>query len=469
MVAPTSSSAAANRGATLGPRRRDVRDIGARRGDDRALSSADAAVMNPTQGPAHGVRYPGYILALLTLVYVVGGIDKAVMTIVIEPIRAEFHLSDTQVGFVTSLSFAIAYAVSSVPLGVLADRMNRRYLIASCVGLWSLMTAASGMAQSSLQLVMMRVGVAASESGSPPAALSMIADLYPPERRASAVGVYHVALPLASLIALAGGGVIAERWGWRAALLSAGLAGLVVAVVFVLTVREPRRTTSSGTPERHSLHDALQAIRTRKALLYVIGGAALSAFASSGLHGWIAIYCVRAFGVSVSKVGLALGPVSFVASTIGALAGGLSADFLSRGSDHARARVLGMSCWIAVPLFIGVFLAPTFGTAILCAGAYMATTFALYGPLFALLQSLAPVTGRATTIAVVYLVLNVVGYGMGSQLVGVLSDLMPGDPDASSLRLALLAEAGVALAAGVLFFRAAARMDAAPDKRSTPS
>lgn len=422
--------------------------------------------MNQTSQRAHGVGHPGYTLALLTLVYVVGGIDKSVMTIVIEPIRAEFRLSDTQVGFVTSLSFAMAYAVSSVPLGVLADRVNRRYLIAGCVGLWSLMTAASGLAQSALQLVMMRIGVAASESGSPPAALSMIADLYPAERRASAVGVYHVALPLASLIALAGGGVIAERWGWRAALISAGLTGLVVAAVFLVTVREPGRTASSHTPEPLSLYDALQAIRARKAVLYVIGGAALSAFASSGLHGWIAIYCVRAFGVSVSKVGLALGPVSFVASTVGALAGGLSADFLSRGDDRPRARVLGVSCWIAVPLFIGAFLAPTFATAILCAGAYMATTFALYGPLFALLQSLAPVSGRATTIAVVYLVLNIVGYGMGSQFVGVLSDLMPGEPDASSLRLALLAEAVVALSAGVLFFRAATSLDA---ERNLPS
>lgn len=406
--------------------------------------------------PERGNRCPAYTLGLLTLVYLISGIDKAVMTIVIVPIRAEFHLSDAQVGFITSLSFAIAYAVASVPLGMLADRTNRRNLIAACVGLWSLVTAASGFAQSALQLVLLRMGLAAGESGSPPAALSMIADLYPPERRASAVGVYHVSLPLASLIALSAGGFITDRWGWRVTLIAAGLFGLVVAGVFRLTVREPVRTVAAQATEPSHLRDALRTIRSRRSLRYVIGGAALSAFASSGLHGWIAIYCVRTFGVTVSQVGFALGPVAFAAAALGALVGGFGADYLSKGDERRRMRLLAAACVVAVPLFIGVFLAPTFSTAIACAGAYMATTFALYGPLFALLQALAPAKGRATTIAVVYLVLNIVGYGMGSQFVGLLSDLLPGEPDAASLRFALLAESLVALAAGVLFWRAAA-------------
>lgn len=395
----------------------------------------------------------GYTLFLLTMAYLISGLDKGVLLIVIQPIRAEFDLSDTQIGFLSGLSFAIAYSVASVPFGLLADRVNRRTLIACCVTIWSAMTVVSGFAQNLTQLVLTRIGVGIGESGGPPAAMSIIADLYPPERRASAIGLYNLAPPLASLIALAGGGVIADLWGWRTTLIVAGAPGLVLAIIFMLTLREPKRLTVPGSsPASGGLRPTINMIARCRSLKLIIAAGALSAVASSGINSWIAIYLVRTFDVSLSQVGMALGPAVAVASCFGAVAGGYGSDLISKGDDQRRTSILTIASLAAIPFFVGVLLSPTFLGSVACAAAYMVTTFVMYAPMYALIQNLCRPEMRATTVSIVFLILNLVGYGIGSQIVGVISDLIPGEASAASLRVGLLSEAVVAFGACVLFF-----------------
>ena len=181
---------------------------------------------------------------------------------------------------------------------------------------------------------------------------------------------------------------------------------------------------------------------------------ALSAVASSGINSWIAIYLVRTFGVSLSQVGMALGPAVAVASCFGAIAGGYGSDLISKGDDRRRTWILALASLAAVPFFVGVLLAPTFLGSVACAAVYMVTTFIMYAPMYALIQNLCRPEMRATTVAMVFLILNLVGYGIGSQIVGVISDWIPGEANAASLRVGLLSEAVVAFGACVLFLLA---------------
>jgi MFS family permease len=197
----------------------------------------------------NGSYAPRYTLFILMLTYSCNVMDRNILTMVLEPIRHEFALSDTQLGLLSGLSFAIFYAVAGLPLGLAADRLNRRNLIFVCLTLWSGMTALCGMAGSFVQLLVARIGVGVGEAGGGPPAMAMISDLFSAKRRATAISAFYLASPLGSLVSFAGGGWLAQHYGWRTAFYAAGVPGLILAAVLILTVREPPRGLSDVKSE----------------------------------------------------------------------------------------------------------------------------------------------------------------------------------------------------------------------------
>src|SRR5690606_9272996 len=202
-----------------------------------------------------------YTLIVLTLVYVSNSIDRTVMSILIEPVKAEFQLSDSQLGVLTGLAFGLTYALAGLPMGWLIDRVNRTKLLAAVVAIWSVCTSICGFAQSYPALVMARLAVGASESAAAPTAMSMIADLFPKERRSTAMGIFWTSTAFGTARSLLLGGVIAAIYGWRAAFFVAGVPGLILAVLIFLTVREPAREPDLGGRADEPAPTPLQTLR----------------------------------------------------------------------------------------------------------------------------------------------------------------------------------------------------------------
>ncbi|GAA0727430.1 spinster family MFS transporter [Sphingomonas japonica] len=402
-----------------------------------------------TQGDDRAMRRRTLTLALLTVTYFFSYMDRQILAILQELIKADLSLSDTQLGLLSGLAFAIFYATLGIPVARLADRTNRRNIIVASLTVWSAMTAAGGLAMNFWQLLAARIGVGIGEAGSSPPSHSIIADLYPPERRAGAMGVYSLGVVLGAAIGTFIGGTVASFYGWRAAMFAVGLPGVALAVIVYLFVVEPRRGLSDPVPETHKgpmpgLAAGFATMLRSGPALHLVIAVTLTSMIGYGLTAWGPSYMQRSLGISILEISLYVAPIGAVVGTISAVGGGRLADRLARTRGlYAQPWMVAWLKLIALPFTLGFFILDMPVAAVVSYFLYVLFANSYLGPTFALIQGLAPLRLRALWAAITLLVINLIGLGLGPTLVGVISDLLEPTLGAESLRWSMFLFAAV--------------------------
>jgi predicted MFS family arabinose efflux permease len=401
--------------------------------------------------------YAYYALGLLMLVYVINFVDRQVLSILMEPIREDLGLSDTQLGLLSGLGFALFYAAAGLPIARLADKTSRRNIIAGSLAVWSAMTSVCGLVTSFPQLLLGRIGVAVGEAGAGPASHSLIADLFPHGKRATALAVFSTGVPIGILIGLFAGGWLNDTFDWRTAFVVVGLPGIVVSLIVVATMREPPRGAEHAAHNgAESWWAALKTLLEIPAFNYLVLGSALHAYTSYGALQWNPAFMIRIHGMSTAEAGLALGLISGLTGIFGTLGGGWIADRLGRRDIRWYAWTPAVLMAVRVPFYLSAYLATDAATAIACLIIPGLLGNSFTGPVYATIQTLAPVRTRAFASACMLFVISLIGFGLGPLLIGVSSDLLRPRFGEGALAYALcLAVVGDVISVG--FFLLAAR------------
>ena len=412
--------------------------------DDRPVGQASVAAANAAADSAipgsKGYRY--YVLGVLLVVYVFNFIDRQILSILMEPVRADLGLSDTQLGFLSGIAFALFYATLGIPIARLADRTSRTGVIAVCVGVWSAMTAVCGLAQNFWQMLAARIGVAIGEAGGSPPSHSLIADYFKEHERATALGIFALGVPIGVMFGLFIGGWANEFFGWRITFMLVGLPGVALAFVVWFTVKEPRKGSASGMaverPPEVSLKAVFGFLWGQRSFRFMALASAVHAFVGYGIAQWYPAFFIRSHDMSTGEVGTYLAFVIGLFGGIGTFLGGYLADVLGRRDRRWYMWLPLIATGLATPFFFGVFLSPTYGMAfVYMMIPTMLTSFYL-GPVFSMTQGLVPPIMRATAAAVLLFVINIIGLGLGPQFVGILSDFLRPEFGEESLRYAML-------------------------------
>ncbi len=394
------------------------------------------------RGPEFSRAYTRYALGLLVVVYVVNFLDRQVIAILLQAIKRDLGLSDTQLGAFSGIAFAALYSTLGIPIARWADRGVRRSIIALALFVWSGMTALQGLASSFKWLLIARVGVGIGEAGCSPPAHSLIADLFPPARRATALSIYALGIPIGSAIGLVGGGMLREAFDWRTALVIVGLPGLGLALLVRFTLREPTRGWwEGGARAQHappSLGEVTRVLRRSRAFVHMAIAGALHAFYGYGAGAFNPAFFERVHGLAPLEIGYWLGAIAASTGVLGTFLGGWLSDRLSGRDARWYAWLPGLGTLIGVP-FVGLLYLWPDGRGALALAALPAVLAGLYlGPTFAVTQALVPPRMRAQAAAVLLLILNLIGMGLGPQFVGLLSDLLAPRFGVESIRWALL-------------------------------
>ena len=398
---------------------------------------------------------PNLALFLLTVVYAFNFIDRQILVILQEPIKQDMGLSDTQLGLLSGFSFALVYVLAGIPIAYLADRGNRRNIIAIALTVWSGMTAISGLAQNYTHLLLARIGVGLGEAGGSPPSHSMISDYYAPEHRGKAMSFYSTGIYIGILFGFALGGILADELGWRMAFFVVGIPGVLFAGVLMLLLKEPVRGSWDAGADKNakaSFKETLTFLMTRKSFWYAALGTAMMSYKSYGNGNFMPSFLYRLHDMSLSEIGFTLALVSGVAGAVGTFMGGVVADKL--GAKDKR-WYLWTPMWgaiIALPL--GIYVLLTLNTQSLIIALVLSTvTSTLYlGPCIAISHALVPPHMRAMTSAVLFFILNMIGLGLGPLLTGLLSDWFTAQHGVVGLRYAMLSSYILGSSAIILFF-----------------
>lgn len=395
-------------------------------------------------------------LVLLTLTYVCMALDRGIISVVLDPIKHEFMLTDSQLGLLP-LAFSVLFVAVGVPVGVLADRFSRRNIIISSLLAFSAATALCGTALSFVHLLLARIGVGAGEAGTGPAAMSIISDLFPDRQRASALSFYYLANPLGFILVFALGGHLVSQYGWRVTFFAAGVPGVLLAVVLLL-MREPTRPPAAldnSTPGGAAvLFQAIKQLAGQPALRHLTIGITLNAMVSAAILIWCTPFLLRSHAMPLAQAGMLVGVFYGGVSMIGVLGGGVVSDRLSRLGDVWRTRVLAVAALLSAPALLGLLLLQNAVAMIVCFMVWAVIASIWYGPAYGLTQSLVPVRRRATVASLMYLLTNLFGVGLGPQLVGIFSDALEPMLGVQSLRYGMAIMAMFHLWAMWHFFRA---------------
>lgn len=402
----------------------------------------DQAQSSPLDGARSDVgpvaRY--YALGVLILVTTIGFMDRQIMGILVEPIRADLGLSDTQIGLL-GLVFAIVYVISCFPVARLADRWLRVNVIAIGVTFWSLMTGACGLAMNAAQLFMGRVGVAIGEAGGAPPSHAYVADLFPRSQRATAMSWLMVCAPFGLAGGLFLGGWATEAFGWRYAFFIAGGLGVLLGPIVYFTLPRVQQGSADGVKQKLQQPPFLQTMGQLfaiRSLILMLVGSGLLTLLAMGINSWAPAFLARSHGLTTGQIGAMLGSTLGFGSLAGHLVGGLLFDFMGR-------RDLRWHLWLPALIALGagslVFAALSAAdirtsVALLTGQAFVSGLWS--GPMIAIIMNLAPVTARATASALLTLMVNVLGMGAGPLLIGGISDLLHPSLGEESLRYALL-------------------------------
>lgn len=399
-------------------------------------------------------RYRKRLVALLTATYVVCYLDRQILGILIEPIKLELKLSDTQLGFLSGTAFALTYVLFGLLMGALADSRSRRAILGASLIVWSGATVLCGAAQNFTQLFLARVVVGIGEAGCVPAAQSLIAAHYAPAERGRALGIFMSGSSIGTFLGFLLGGLLAAAIGWRIAFVLAGVPGLILALLVLGMVREPPRPASDAAPPLlgQSLRAGLRVLRTRAAFRRVAISAGLGAMISYGLGTWLASFFIRYHGLSTAQAGVLLAVAFGLVGMFGIVAGGWLGDRAARRDARGYAWVAAAGLAVATPCYWLAFAATDLTLAIAALVPAVAASHAISAPAFAIVHGVVSDDTRGTGVALFMFVGNVLGIGLGALAIGALSDAFAGAAGENALRYSLLAivSIGWVAAAGFL-------------------
>lgn len=405
-----------------------------------------------------------YTLLLLFLVSMFNYIDRTIISILQVPIKRDLGLSDAQLGALTGLSFALVYSTLCLPVAHWADRGNRVRIIAGSLALWSAMTALTGLAAGFATLVMLRIGVAVGEAGSVPSTHSIIADLYSPARRATVLALWGLSLPAGMAFGYVVAGHLEATVGWRAAFAIIGVAGVMLAPLVFLLMREPVRgrfdPPGQQAASAHSAREVLRHLWGLRTFRYIILAGACQAYAQYSIMNWNAPFYGRVHGMSLAQISWYLALLNGLGSAIGMYAGGRLSDYMGQRDPGGRLRVVAVALIAMTPFALAQYLTTSAELSI-AFGAVASTLMMFYfGPIVAVPQLLVPSSMRAFTSAVVILTFNLLGLGLGPFVTGLVSDLLASRHGmrAESIRYAICSATLFSLVAGGLFWRAASHL-----------
>ena len=385
--------------------------------------------------------YANYVLAVLFVAYVINFVDRQIISILAEPIKQALGISDSWIGFLGGPAFAIFYATLGIPIARLADVWIRRSVIAIGLALWSGMTALSGLSQSFTQLALARIGVGIGEAALSPPAHSLLADYFPVQKRATALGVYSMGIHIGVLVGLVVGGWIEELWGWRAAFMVVGLPGLALALIVRLTVREPVRGAQEAVPTLGGAPKVAEVVRflaARRSFIHLSLGIGFTAFAGYAFAFWAPQFLRRVHDMSSGELGTKIGIGLGVGGAIGSVLAGVIADRLGRRDVRWWMWVPAIACAGPLPFTLSFLLIPNPDVALLISFPGVVIAAMYQGPVFSTVQTLAPVRMRAVAAGILMFVTNIIGLALGPQSIGWLNDYVFAAHGDEAVRYSLL-------------------------------
>lgn len=421
------------------------------------VAHVDASTANTRAGDI-SPRHANYVLALLYGAYVLNFVDRQLLTLLMQDIKRDLNLADWQLGLASGTSFALLYVAASIPIAYLADRTNRVRLLSACLATWSLMTAACGMVGNFVQLLLARMGVAIGESGGLPASLAIIADLFPRQVRQTKLGIYFSAAAVGTMLSYVIGGYVNASIGWRWTFILFAAPGIALAVLLLLTAKEPRRNRfepAEDQPVQRSIFGALVALfqvpRCRQ--LYLATG--LANLVLYALLTWAPSLAIRQYGLGTDTVGLVMGVLGGGATAITIVFTGWLSDRLLKVGPSAPITMVAILTLLLAILLPVCFLAPNFTVFVIAFTLCYALGAAYSAPCIAAVQEAAPQDLRAMSSAILLMLGTLAGLGLGPLIIGIGSDLLRPAYGEESLRYALLILAPLAVMASLVYFYSA--------------
>jgi MFS family permease len=421
--------------------------------DQHTARSATANVGSQKSGKA---AY--YVLVMLTVIYSLNFLDRTVITILIDPIKRDYHLSDKVMGFISGFGFVIMYSILAAPVARWADRGNRRSIITWGLVVWSGMTALAGIARNALQLTLSRFGVGVGEAAGTAPSSSMISDLFPGNRRSTAMAVYQLGPVIGGFLGAFIGGWVTHYYGWHDAFLVAGIPGLLVALLFRLTVKEPARGSSEQkkvSTGQQNLRETFRFMLNQRCYMLLLAGFCFTTFTQFGFGTWTAPFLGRIHHLSSKEIGTYIGTVRAVAGLVGTLVGGYLSDLAGRKKVRWRIYVSAICSIFAFP---GVLLFVFSRSLFWCIAGFTivsAMSPVHVGPIVAASHSVVKVGMRAFATSVIYLISELIGLGLGPFLIGVFNDHYGHSMGVGVIRYSMSTAAVTTLVGGLIFIVAA--------------
>jgi MFS family permease len=405
------------------------------------MPTSPTAIDNAPEPSNQDQRSRYYLLGLLTVVYSFNFIDRQLLSILQESVKKEMLLSDAQLGLLTGFAFAMFYVLAGLPIARWADRGNRRNIVAGSLVVWSLMTALCGMAQNYWQLLAARIGVGVGEAGGSPPSHSMISDTFPPEQRATALSFYSVGINIGILFGFLLGGYLNEVFGWRVAFLVVGLPGVLLGVVVRYTIAEPVRGRYSLGTYVHKpvpFFEVVSLLVSRRSFRHIAIGSGLAAFVGYAASTWMASFMIRSHGMATGELGVWLALTIGVGGGIGTFCAGMFADKLAKKDKRWYAWLPACAALGGLPFFAWTMLAASSTTALTVHVGSVLVANAYLGASIAVMHGMVGAQMRAVASAIFFLVLNIIGLGLGPWTIGVYSDYLLAEFGKESLRYSLL-------------------------------
>jgi MFS family permease len=424
--------------------------------EQKTTTSTNATPLNK---PApFSKRYSNYILFLLTIVYVFNFIDRQILVILQESIKKDLGLSDTQLGLMSGFTFAIFYVSFGIPIARLADKGNRKNIITFSLMLWSGMTALCGVAQNFIQLLLARIGVGIGEAGGSPPAHSIISDLYPPEKRATAMAIYSTGISIGILLGFLAGGWMDQHYGWRTAFFIVGIPGIIFGFILYFTVKEPLRGLSenkTGADVHHTFKEVIVTLWQKKSFRYLALGSGMTAYTLYAITSWMPSFLARLHFLKSDEIGYWLSLGFGIGGGLGFFLGGYLTDKWGRRDKRWYLWLPAITLLLAIPFFITTMFVSETKVVLLLTGipSFLASFY--LAPCIALTHGLSGLRMRSIASAILFFVLNIIGLGCGPLFTGMISDYLQPTTGAESLRWALSSTVITNILGASMFFLAA--------------
>lgn len=397
-----------------------------------------------------------WVLCLLALVYALSLLDRSVMGLLLDAIKADMQVSDTIMGLVTGFGFAIIYSLSGIPIALWADRASRRNIISGGLAIFSLATSLSGFAMNIYHLLIGRLCLAVGEATQLAPSVSLLADLYPKQQRARAMSVFSMGPGIGIIFGLSAAGFLNEHYGWRIALIVIGMPGLILAMLLRFSTTEPERGAAddaNADKQTKSLAETVRFLLIQKSYWLLLLAAALNAWLLFGATLWGPAFMGRVHHLGSAQIGLYFGIVYGVLGLFGALAGGFVSDFIGKKNESRKLNFPVVAAALNCPAALLFLLADQVWLSVMGLGTMAFMANVLLGPIWAILQSVSKIRMRSMAAALFQVMTSIIGLGLGPFLIGYFSDLLNASTGDMAIRYAMLMLLPVAaIIASVLMF-----------------